>query len=74
MPLPRAYPPTAGQQKWLSTNKRFRRMSHDSVGRYSNRGTLTSDGYFIREAPRQPVTDGNGSFGVGILAEVRRRR
>ena len=33
-------------------------MSHDIVGKYSNRGTLTADGHFIREAKGKPVLDG----------------
>lgn len=74
MPLPRANPPTAEQQRWLTANKSFKRMSHDIVGKYSNRGTLTADGHFIREAKGKPVLDGNGSFGVGVPAPVRKRR
>jgi hypothetical protein len=68
-------PPTAAQQRWLSVNKAFQRMhaGRRSGKVFSNRGTLRPDGTFIREAPRFPVMDGNGMFGVGVPVEVRRR-
>ena len=74
MAMPSANPPTAEQQRWLSANKAFKRMSHDIVGKYSNRGTLFPDGSFVREAKGKPVMDGNGAFGVGVPASIRKRR
>lgn len=67
--------PSAAQTAWLRANKAFVRMSHvRHILKFSNRGTLREDGTFVAESGRTPVTDGNGSFGVGVPVIRRRRR
>lgn len=72
--FPRATSPTTAQINWLKANPQYIRTSHirQRVS-YEKRGTLHADGTFVPERPGQPVLDGNGAFGVGILRQKRRR-
>lgn len=58
-------PPTEAQHQWLLDHPAYCRISHQILGRFTMRGTLTPDGVFVSDA-KVPVTDGAGSFGVGV--------
>src|SRR5579872_5327650 len=65
VPSPQNAPPTALQHQWLANHPNYIRISHSVSGRFTTRGTLTPDGEFIPEY-KHPVSDGAGSFSVGI--------
>ncbi len=65
---------TGEQLAWLKTNRAYARIRHSGLAAFARRGTLRPDGTFIPESWRDPVTNGNGSFGVGVPLVLRRKR
>ena len=62
---------TVEQKLWLEANPEYRPVPSQTCGfhRYTRRGTLRTDGTFVRATKATPANSRDGAFVVGVLED-----